>query len=267
MEGMFNSFYRLPRAFFTNKRFGGISTDAKILYSILLDRMCLSDTNGWYDEKGRIYIYYPVSQASDLLGFCEDKIRKLFKEIEDADLIERKRQGLCKAYKIYLRTPEEIGFQNGKKSCSKPRKNQASEHDNSVVNYTEYNQTEKSYTESSIMEIDADEIEEQVKLSMEYDILSERVDRDILKEIISIVTEIMCCREPIIRIGGKDQPRSLVHKRMMSLRCEHIEYVLECMKKNSARIRDIKAYMISALFNAPATMDNYYLAEVRADFS
>lgn len=268
-----DSFYRLPRELFTDSKYDNISTDAKLLYAMILDRMCLSEKNGWHDESGRVYQFFTQKEAASLLRCSINKACSLFAVLENAGLIERRRLGLCKASVIYLkkckpRSQNDV-IQNPKTCDSGLTNSLNQESQKAVNNYTEYNQTERNYRNLSIGDddIDAEEIAESVKSSMEYDVLAERVDRDMLDEIVTLVTELMCIREPIIRIGGKEQPRSLVHMRMMMLRCEHIEYVIECMEKSSAKIRDIKAYLISALFNAPATMENYYNAEVRTDFS
>lgn len=62
------SYYRLPRVLVTGQQFRGLSTDAKLLYALLLDRMGLSSRNGWYDEQGRVYIYYPVEEIEEDIG-------------------------------------------------------------------------------------------------------------------------------------------------------------------------------------------------------
>ena len=98
------SFYKVPKVLFTEERYKNISTDAKMLYALLLDRMNLSLKNNWYDCKGRVYQYFTVNEAKELLSFGHDKICRLFKELENANLIERKRQGLGKASIIYLRS-------------------------------------------------------------------------------------------------------------------------------------------------------------------
>ncbi len=268
-----DSFYRLPRELFTDSRYDSISTDAKLLYAMILDRMCLSEKNGWHDENGRVYQFFTQKEAAALLRCSVNKVCGLFASLENAGLIERKRLGLCKASVIYLKKckhrSQNSTIPNTKNSDSEIAKTMIQESRKTVNNYTEYNQTERSYNNLSIKDddIDASEITENVKESIEYDVLTEKADKDTVDEIVTLITEVMCIREPIIRIGGKEQPRSLVHTRMMMLRCEHIEYVLECMEKSSAKIRDIKAYLISALFNAPATMENYYRAEVRNDFA
>ena len=96
------AFYKVPKALFVDEKYRDISTDAKMLYGLLLDRMYLSAKNGWIDKRGHIYQYFTIKQAQGLLHFGHDKVIKLFKELENAKLIERKRQGQGKANIIYL---------------------------------------------------------------------------------------------------------------------------------------------------------------------
>ena len=97
------AFYRVPKALFTEEKYRKLSTDSKMLYGLLLDRMSLSVKNGWIDPQGRVYYFFTVQQAQELLRFGHDKICRLFAELSDADLIERKRQGQGKASIIYLK--------------------------------------------------------------------------------------------------------------------------------------------------------------------
>ncbi len=97
------SFYRVPKILFTDSRFSSLSTDAKLLYGILLDRMSLSKKNGWYDAQDRVYIMFSLESVSEILGCKSEKIIKLFKELQEIGLIERKRQGLGKASLIYVK--------------------------------------------------------------------------------------------------------------------------------------------------------------------
>lgn len=98
------SFYRIPKVLFTDMRFKSISTDAKTLYGILLDRMNLSAKNGWFDQNGRVYIIYTIDKIMEALGCAEQKAVKLLSELENkAGLIERKRQGLGKPNLIYVK--------------------------------------------------------------------------------------------------------------------------------------------------------------------
>ena len=97
------AFYRVPKALFTEEKYKLLSTDAKMLYGLLLDRMSLSEKNGWIDRQGRVYQFFTVEQAQELLNFGHEKICRLFAELSDAGLIERKRQGQGKASIIYLK--------------------------------------------------------------------------------------------------------------------------------------------------------------------
>lgn len=97
------AFYKVPKALFTDDRYKALSTDAKMLYGLLLDRMHLSVKNGWTDSRGRVYQFFTVKQAQKLLRFGHEKICRLFAELETADLICRKRQGQGKPSIIYVK--------------------------------------------------------------------------------------------------------------------------------------------------------------------
>ena len=97
------SFYRIPKLLFTHPAFKRMSTEAKTLYGILLDRMNLSAKNNWIDEEGRVYIIFTVDEIMEALGCAEQKAIKLLSELDTrAGLIERKRQGLGKPNLIYV---------------------------------------------------------------------------------------------------------------------------------------------------------------------
>ena len=98
------SFYRIPKMLFTDYRFWNVSTDAKLLYGILLDRMNLSAKNGWFDESGRVYIIFTLEETMAALNCGDNKATKLYNELEKkCGLIERKRQGLGKPNLIYVK--------------------------------------------------------------------------------------------------------------------------------------------------------------------
>lgn len=92
-SGELFAYFRIPKALFQDSRFRQLSTDARTLYGILLDRMSLSAKNSWVDEHGRVYIIYTVREVQESLCCAEHKAVKLFRELEQADLIERKRRG------------------------------------------------------------------------------------------------------------------------------------------------------------------------------
>ena len=90
-------FYRVPKLFFTQERYRCMTTDDKLLYGMLLDRMNLSAKNGWQDQQGRVYIIYPIEEIMTDMGCADNKATKLLDDLEKRyGLIERKRQGLGK---------------------------------------------------------------------------------------------------------------------------------------------------------------------------
>ena len=97
------TFYRIPKLLFTDEIYQTVSTDAKMLYGLLLNRLSLSEKNDWKDEHGRVYQYFTIHQAQELLHFGHEKVCRLFAELDAADLIERRRQGQGKANRIYLK--------------------------------------------------------------------------------------------------------------------------------------------------------------------
>ena len=98
------AFYRIPKLLFTNARLKGLSTDAKLLYGILLDRVSLSVKNGWMDKKGRVYIIFTLEEIMEAMGCADQKATRLLVELEKkCGLIERKRQGLGKPTLIYVK--------------------------------------------------------------------------------------------------------------------------------------------------------------------
>lgn len=98
------SFYRIPKALFTEPNFRELSTDAKVLYGILLDRMSLSLKNQWLDSQNKVYIIFTVEEIMDALNCANQKATRLMVELEkQAGLIERKRQGLGRPNLIYVK--------------------------------------------------------------------------------------------------------------------------------------------------------------------
>ena len=99
--GKLFSFYRIPKALFQEQRFQNLSTDAKTLYGILLDRMSLSVKNEWFDKQGRVFIIFTIEDVKRALCCADNKATKLLRELENFGLIERKRRGLGKPSLVY----------------------------------------------------------------------------------------------------------------------------------------------------------------------
>ena len=103
--------------------------------------------------------------------------------------------------------------------------------------------------------------------NIEYDYLcrDDRLDRDMLNELVELMVDTVCSRREMIRIAGDDYPAEVVKSRFLKLNSSHIEYVLDRMRENTTYVRNIKKYLLAALYNAPATIDSYYAALVNHD--
>ena len=106
-----------------------------------------------------------------------------------------------------------------------------------------------------------------IKDNIEYDILIQdpKMDKDRLNEIVDLMLETVCTARKSIRIAGDDYPAELVKSKFLKLNSSHIEFVLDCMRENTTKVRNIKQYLKAVLFNAPSTIDSYYTALVNHD--
>ena len=108
-----------------------------------------------------------------------------------------------------------------------------------------------------------------IKDNIDYDILKQdmKFDSDRLDEIVDLMLETVCTARKRVRIAGDDYPAELVKSKFMKLDGEHIRFVLDCMRENTTKIRNIKQYLKAALFNAPSTIGNYYTSLVAHDMA
>ena len=271
------SFYRIPKMLFTEEIFEALSTDAKVLYGLLLDRISLSRENGWLDDAGRVYVYYTIKSVKKSMRCANTKACGLLRELDEFGLIERKKQGLGKPTIIYV------------KDFTRFRKAEllGSDKQNSVILHTgtldnrksETNKTEKNNTESnktnpilSGADKDMDErtsYRNYLNSQLDMEIMYERYpyDRETLDAIMNLMLDVVCSKRKTIRIAGDDKPVSVVKSQFLKINSMHLEYVMDCMKKNPAKVRNIKQYLLAAIYNAPLTMQSYYQAWVNNDMA
>ena len=188
------SFYRIPKALFQEPRFQTLSTDAKTLYGILLDRMSLSVKNGWLDEQGRVFIIFTIEDVKRALCCADNKATKLLRELEKFGLIERKRRGLGKPSLVYVKNfsaeSSKSIFQNRDFHDSGGLKSASQDPAKSRCNKTDENNTEKSETYPFYSE-EADEMSKREQLkeyfsqSLEVELLLRLCpdDEDTIKEV------------------------------------------------------------------------------------
>jgi len=378
------SFFRIPRSLFTDERFKNLSCEAKVLYGLLLDRMGLSQKNGWVDDENRVYVFFRVEEIAESLGCCREKAGKLLNELvgkNGAGLLERKRRGQGKPDMLYVKNFVEKGtstssitdmatddiqmsefptsetiedtmasaleqeqspsdgadaqpkvvpqdsiehvdadlpllsagnaeddtglngekhdtsakqvsvcpFQMSEKTTSRSRFFSHLDVGNSDTNYTKSNNTELNYLRvpseshpSNRIQSDRERLKKKnmrgetrshhipdyditvayIKEQIEYDILvGEYGDSGVLAELVALMADVLSSTKPTWRVACEDRPTKLVQERMRQLTSLHIQYVMSCFLANSTEIRNIRQYLVTALFNAPVTIECYYAAK------
>ena len=272
------SFYRIPKALFQEPRFQSLSTDAKTLYGILLDRMSLSAKNGWLDEQGRVFIIFTIEDVKRALCCADNKATKLLRELEEFGLIERKRRGLGKPSLVYVKNfsaeSSKSIFQNrdfhdsgGFKSASQdPAKSRCNKTDE---NNTEMSETYPFYSEEEDGMSKREQLEEYFSQSLEVDTLLRLCpdDEDTIYQIVDLLVDTCATNRKMLRIAGDDKPAEVVRSRFMKLNADHIRFVLKCLAENSSPIRNMKQYLLASLYNAPTTMQLSYQNRTNHDFA
>lgn len=305
------SFYRIPKALFQDEYFKNLSSDAKILYGLMLDRMSLSIKNQWFDEQNRAYIYFSIEDIMELLNCGRNKAVKSLQELDQEKgigLIEKKRQGFGKTNIIYVKsfvipdrdvtTPQiesqkftiqttdekgddtevcKINFKKSQNQTSRNPENKLQEVCKSNSNYNNLSYNKENDTESDqigslqIRSIDGMTTMQAygslIKENIDYDnlLITHPFEQELIKGIYELILETVLCQNQEILIASNWYPAELVKSKFLKLEYSHIEYVIECLKKNTSKVKNIKKYMLAALFNAPATIDGYYQAEVNHD--
>ena len=286
------SFYRIPRQLITGEKYKGLSVEAKLLYGMMLDRMGLSLRNGWLDKTGRVYIYYTVEEIQSDLGCGHVKAGRLLAELDTVKgigLIERVRQGQGKPTKIYVkkfspdpppqgeksglpRQPQNGGLDSAKAafrsaaSCrSGHTESGGTDRQKPAGSYIENNYPETSYTDQSIVPEEAERLTEAVREQIDYPFLALSYPEDDPDCILELICDVLSSSSPGIKIGGETIPTAKVQTRFRRLRFDHVAYVLDSLRETTTKIINIRAYLLTALYNAPLTIGPYYSAVVRHD--
>ena len=272
------SFFRIPKALFQKQRFQNLSTDAKILYGILLDRMSLSAKNGWQDEQGRVFIIFTVENVKRALCCADNKAIKLLRELEEFGLIERKRRGLGKPSLVYVKNFsaessksifQNRDFRNSGSFKSAIQDLAKSRCNNTNKNNTEMSETDPFYSEEAEGMSKRTQLEEYFSQSLEVDLLLRLCpdDEDTIYQIVDLLVDTCATNRKTLRIAGDDKPAEVVRSRFMKLNADHIRFVLKCLAENSSPIRNVKQYLLTSLYNAPTTMQLSYQNQTNHDLA
>lgn len=274
------AFYRIPKILITENAFAELSTDAKLLYGLLLDRVSLSSSSGWLDEQGRVYIIYTIRSIQRDLHCGVKKAVKLLQELQKFGLIEKVIQGQGKPALIYVKNFYGVLAKGEVLDCQKDNsglvKNTTLELSKAQSNYTDINNAEFNNTYPILSEMDVDDDGKERDSyyryfydRLEMEIMRERYpyDREVLDALLDMVLDVVCSKRKTIRIAGDDKPVSVVKAQFMKLHAGHVEYVMDCLKNSSSKVRNIKQYILASLYNAPLTMKSYYQAWVNNDMA
>lgn len=309
------SFYRIPRQLIKDKRFKCLSSDAKLLYGLMLDRMSMSMKNGWFDKENRVYIIYTIDNIIDDLGCKKDKAIKVLSELDSEKgigLIEKIRRGQGKPAIIYVKnfisfsddTNKQhndditstsaissdfgkIDFKTSEKPTSRSLKNRILEVGKTASNYNNNNYNNINYINPIYQSKPNDELDKQNRLIDEIDPIDEtdtymqiiknniQYDyhmqhdnperKELIDELYNLICEVVCVKRKSIKISGVDYPHNLVKAKFLKLNDSHLLYVIECMQRTTTEIGNIKAYMITALYNASSTMSHFYQQQAQHD--
>ena len=276
-RGLF-SFFRIPKALFQEQRFQDLSTDAKTLYGILLDRMSLSVKNEWFDKKGRVFIIFTIDDVKRTLRCADNKATRLLRELEKFGLIERKRRGQGKPCLVYVKnfssesSKESVKNRDNDDSCGSKIACQDTVKARGIKkkeNKTEMNNTNPILSDESEKMKNRELLEEYFSHSLEIDLLLRLYpdDEDTLYQIVNLLVDTCATNRKLLRIAGDDKPAEVVCSRFMKLNADHIRFVLKCLAENISPIRNMKQYLLASLYNAPTTMQLSYQNQTNHDLA
>ena len=272
------SFFRIPKALFQEQQFQDLSTDAKTLYGILLDRMSLSVKNEWFDKKGRVFIIFTIEDVKRTLRCADNKATRLLRELEKFGLIERKRRGQGKPCLVYVKNFSAESSKGSVKNrdnddscgskiaCQDPVKSRGIK---KKENKTEMNNTNPILSDESEKMKNRELLEEYFSCSLEIDLLLRLYpdDEDTLYQIVNLLVDTCATNRKTLRIAGDDKPAEVVRSRFMKLNADHIRFVLKCLAENSNPIRNMKQYLLASLYNSPTTMQLSYQNQINHDLA
>ena len=272
------SFFRIPKALFQEQRFQDLSTDAKTLYGILLDRMSLSVKNEWFDKKGRVFIIFTIEDVKRTLHCADNKATRLLRELEKFGLIERKRRGQGKPCLVYVKnfssesSKESVKNRDNHDSCGSKIACQDPVKSRGIKkkeNKTEMNNTNPILSDESEKMKNRELLEEYFSHSLEIDLLLRLYpdDEDTLYQIVNLLVDTCATNRKLLHIAGDDKPAEVVRSRFMKLNADHIRFVLKCLAENSSPIRNMKQYLLASLYNAPTTMQLSYQNQTNHDLA
>lgn len=285
-------FYQMPKFLFEGELKKGLSNDAKVLYSLLKDRHELSIRNNWVNERHEVFLIYTREDMADMLGCSQPTLRKSIKQLQSCGLMEEERMGFNRANRIYLTavtlanqgmkesfTPDSknLSFRNEKNLHSSMKESFSQECKDFTPNDTNINNTDfndinpihpsgQDNDGCDVIEI-RDHYMKMIKKNIEYDILVDNYGyKEDVENIVQIMTDVCCMPDSAnVKVNGYELSVGVVRSSFLKIDSMHIQYILESLKENPSDVRNIRAYLITTIYNAPSTMSQYYRSIVNHD--
>lgn len=279
-------FYKMPKFLF-REDFKDLSNNARVLYCHLKDRHSLSMENKWINKNKEVYLIYTREDMADMLGCSLPTIRKAVKQLKNHGLIEEERMGINKANRIYLTA---INLENtGQKESFTPDSNNVSVLNEKMFlsgvkdiygldgkffsgNKTDINKTDVINQSINQYMKDSTDLRENAR-----EMVSEQIDyialrdmypyNNVIDDILEIMTDVMNSNKETIRVNQEEKPVEVVKSMFKKLDFNHIQYVLSCFESQVVKANNVRAYLITSLYNAPMTINAYYKNLVNHDMA
>ena len=249
-----------PRVLDTDPKYRKLSPAAKELYTKLYNRACLSATKGdaFRDEHG-FYVIYTLMEACNQLNCKRDKAMTTFRELEQVDLIGRKRHGYGSPYRIYVK---DLMNRLDKPISNSPKKPTNTEPENQSVKVDESDSSNNKERKNDINNTnpvspatDWDSAEKQFKANVAYDILVKELPSEQLERVMRVLISKYCSTQTHIRINSADVPVQKVREEFLKLDDLHIRFVCEKLAHMTTEIKNIDAVCLKLLWNAPLDIE------------
>lgn len=258
-------FYQLPKFLFKEEKYKKLSTEAKTVYALFIDRLKISIKNKWLDENNNVYIIFTNEEVRKELNCCIATAIKVVKELKNCGLITTKRQGLGKPNLVYIQKVDVL-FECIEKNKPKTKATTISE-PNSIENTENYEISESIVEENEISTVSAYEEILKENISYEYFVKNQN-QKEAVDEILEIMLEVMTSNKKEFKLSKeKTVLTELFKSKVMKINSSHIEYILNSLENTTSKIINMKSYLLTSLFNATATINNYYSNWVRSDFA
>ena len=256
-------FLRMPKFLLEQDN---LADRARTLYSLMMDRLLLSIKNKWTDKNGAVYIIYTRDEMCEVLRCSKPTAIKAMKQLRQAGLLCEKRRGWNKPNLIYLYHPvlhnekQDAPVPAGSKDSLPPEVKNLYPSNTDLIKTNPFDMISDKRKKA----VDAADERTVYEIILKGNIGYERLiqnrpqDSRIIGELLDVMIEGVSSKSKTLRVNRKNIPADAVKSRLLKLGGIHIRYVLECLSKAPGEIKNLRAYLLSALYNAPETMDGYY---------